>query len=141
MKKYELLYKNEPTVVSQLAISDKAYRACIDGMRMAASSTFGTAYKYFGDYPIAVCAKTGTAEHGMGGSDNASFVIFAPADDPQIAITIYLEKGAQGGNLGQIARPILDAYFSRSGVIDTVPGENELGENKRLLQNLLKEEE
>lgn len=123
----ELLYKNEPTVVSQLAISDKAYQACIDGMRMAASSTFGTAYKYFGDYPIAVCAKTGTAEHGMGGSDNASFVIFAPADDPQIAITIYLEKGAQGGNLGKIARPILDAYFSRSGVIDTVPGENELG--------------
>jgi len=122
----QLLYENTPTIASQLEISDKAYQACIDGMRMATNSTIGTSYSLFYDYPIPVCAKTGTAEHGSGGSDNASFVIFAPADDPQIAITIYLEKGAQGGNLGNIAKPILDAYFSASGSIDTVPGENEL---------------
>ncbi len=121
-----LIYENVPTVVSQLDISDKAYQACIDGMKMAANSTIGTAYSMFYDYPIAVCAKTGTAEHGSGGSDNASFVIFAPANDPQIAITIYLEKGAQGGNLGKIARPILDAYFSASGAVDTYPPENVL---------------
>ena len=122
----ELLFENEPTVTSQLEISDKAYQACIEGMKMAANSTIGTSYSLFYNYPIAVCAKTGTAEHGSGGSDNASFVIFAPADDPQIAITIYVEKGAQGGNLGNIAKPILDAFFSASGAIDTVPAENEL---------------
>ncbi len=122
----QLLFENTPQIASQIAISDKAYQACIDGMKMAASSAIGTSYSLFYDYPVSVCAKTGTAEHGSGGSDNASFVIFAPADDPQIAITIYLEKGAQGGNLGKIAKPILDAYFSASGAIDTIPGENEL---------------
>ncbi len=123
----QLLYESKPTVASQLEISDKAYNAYIEGMRMAASSTIGTSYGQFYDYPIPVCTKTGTAEHGSGGSDNASFVIFAPAYDPQIAITIYLEKGAQGGNLGNIAKPILDAYFSESGSVDTLPGENKMG--------------
>ncbi len=122
----ELLFENEPTILSQLTISDKAYKACIDGMRLATTSKSGTSYTLFHDYPIAVCAKTGTAEHGSGGSDNASFVIFAPADDPQIAITIFVEKGAQGGNLGNIAKPILDAYFSATAAIDTVPAENEM---------------
>ena len=122
----ELLFENTPTVASRLAISDEAYQACIDGMNLATKSASGTSYALFHDYPIAVCAKTGTAEHGSGGSDNASFVIFAPANDPQIAITVYVEKGAQGGNLGNIAKPILDAYFSSTGAIDTFPKENTL---------------
>ena len=65
-------------------------------------------------YDVAVCAKTGTAQHGSGGSDNASFVLYAPADDPEIAIAVYVEKGAQGGTLGTIARDILTAYFSEA---------------------------
>ena len=54
---------------------------------------------YMENYPVAVCAKTGTAEHGSAGSDNASFVCYAPQDDPEIAIAVFVEKGAQGGNL------------------------------------------
>ena len=87
------------------------------------SAQTGTASTVFNGYPIPVCAKTGTAEHGGGGSDNGSFVLFAPANDPQIAIMVYVEKGAQGGNLGKIAKAILDYYFSSSGELDTVPSE------------------
>ena len=123
----ELLKDNKPTVESRLNISDEAYQACIDGMEMAVNSPNGTSYAKFHDYPVQVCAKTGTAEHGSGGSDNASFVIFAPADDPQIAIAIYVEKGAQGGNLGTIARKILDVYFASAEGMDLVPGENQIG--------------
>ena len=57
---------------------------------------------------------------------NASFVLYAPADDPEIAIAVYVEKGAQGGTLGTIARDILTAYFSEAGSTDTVPAENTL---------------
>lgn len=45
-------------------------------------------------------------------------------DDPEIAIMIYVEKGAQGGNLGKIAKAILDVYFSDNSAVDTVPLEN-----------------
>ncbi len=85
--------------------------------------TEGSARNYLWDYPIPVCAKTGTAQHGAGGSDNASLVVYAPADDPQIAIAIYVEKGAQGGNLGSIAVDIMDHYFSQETIYETYPGE------------------
>ncbi|MBP3413099.1 MAG: hypothetical protein J6K89_07540 [Oscillospiraceae bacterium] len=119
-----LLHENEPKVEAKLDMSEEAYRACVEGMNLATTWGMGTSYTLFHDYPVNVCAKTGTAEHGSGGSDNASFVIFAPAEDPEIAIAIYLEKGGQGGNLGKIAKSILDSYFSETGSVDTVPGEN-----------------
>ena len=120
----ELVLENQPVVASTLNISDEAYAAYSEGMREAVTS--GTAYSAFVGYDVAVCAKTGTAQHGSGGSDNASFVLYAPADDPEIAIAIYVEKGAQGGTLGTIARDILTAYFSEAGSTDTVPAENTL---------------
>ena len=122
----KLIEENRPTVASRLEISDLAYEACVEGMNMSTYIYNGTSNTVFSDYGMKVCAKTGTAEHGSGGSDNGSFVLFAPADDPVIAIAIYVEKGAQGGNLGNIAKAILDAYFSESNSVDTVPYENTL---------------
>ncbi len=120
----ELLFENTPTVLSKLNISDDAYAAYSDGMRQVVTASNGTSHATLGDYKIAVCAKTGTAEHGSGGSDHASYVLYAPADDPQIAIAIYVEKGALGGRLGNVARDVLDAYFSSVDAVDTVPAEN-----------------
>ena len=123
----ELLYEMKPETVSRLRATDEAWSVCWEGMRMAVSSPNGTANKVFGDYPVAVCAKTGTAQHGADVTDNASFVCYAPADDPQIAIAIYVEKGAQGGALGEIAKAVFDAYFVNAGGNDTVEAENTLG--------------
>lgn len=120
-----LVRENEPTVLSTLDISDDAYAAYTEGMRLAA--TAGSAAGTFATYSVPVCAKTGTAEHGSGGSDNASFVLYAPADDPQIAIAIYVEKGSSGSKLSGIAKTILDAYFSEASMVDTVPAENTVG--------------
>lgn len=117
----QLLEKVEPQVVSTYEISDTAYNAVLEGMRLAA--TEGSARTYLENYPVSVCAKTGTAQHGSGGSDNASLVVFAPMDDPQIAIAIYVEKGAQGGNLGSVAVDILDHYYSEETINETYPGE------------------
>ena len=120
----ELLYEMEPTVASRLEITDEAYEVYTAGMREAVTAPNGTANKVFGSYPVAVCAKTGTAQHGVAGSDHASFVCYAPADDPQVAIAIYVEKGAQGGSLGSIAKTIFDAYFATVAENDTVAPEN-----------------
>ena len=117
----KLVVDVQPEVVSEYEISDTAYEAVIEGMKLAANE--GTARTWFGDYSIQVCAKTGTAQHGSGGSDNASFMVFAPADDPVIAIVVYVEKGAQGGNLGSVAAKILDYYFSDDTLYETYPQE------------------
>ena len=116
----ELRYEMKPEVVSTLKATDEAWDVCRAGMRMAVSTVNGTANAVFGDYPVAVCAKTGTAQHGADASDNASYVCYAPMDDPQI----YVEKGAQGGALGNIAKDVFDAYFVNAGGNDTVAAEN-----------------
>ena len=116
-----LVYQNEPTVLSQWKMSDEAKDCISTGMQLVASK--GTAAKYLEDYPIKLACKTGTAQWGGSGSDHASFVLYAPADDPQIAISVYIEKGAQGGNLANVCIPILDAYFSASGKYETVQSE------------------
>lgn len=120
----ELLYESTPVVASQLNISDEAYAAYTEGMRLSVTWANGTSHYYLGDYDVAVCAKTGTAEHGGNGSDNAAYVLYAPADDPQIAIAVYVEKGTPGSRLAKVARAILDAYFSTSSNVDSVPAEN-----------------
>jgi len=125
----KLIKEHTPTVLSTYPISDDAMACVQDGMRMAVTDSDGTASKYLKDYPIAVCAKTGTAQHsdnGSAGSDNASFVCYAPADNPQIAIAVYVEKGAQGGNLAKAAIAVMDQYFQSSAAA-AVPAENTAG--------------
>ena len=118
----QVIREHEPTVASRLAISQDAIACVQEGMELAA--TEGTAATYLKDYPIKVCAKTGTAQHGDSGSDHASFVCYAPADDPEIAIAVYVEKGAQGGNLARVATAVMDVYFNRSQENDTIQQEN-----------------
>jgi peptidoglycan glycosyltransferase len=52
---------------------------------------------------VAVAGKTGTAERGDG-TNNAWFISFAPADDPDVAIAVVVESTTGQG--GQIAAPI-----------------------------------
>ena len=118
------LYESTPTVASTLEMNEYALLAYQEGMKMTASEAIGTAYSYLSDYDVTVACKTGTAQHGSGGSDNAAFVLYAPADDPEIAIAIYVEHGAQGGSLATIARSILDYYFATSEVSETITAEN-----------------
>lgn len=125
----ELIEEHTPTVLSEFEISDDALAAVDRGMRMTA--TIGTAEQYLLDYPITVACKTGTAQWqgttstgSFSGSDHASFVLYAPADDPEIAIAVYVERGSQGGNLANVCIPILDAYFSASAKYETVTTEN-----------------
>jgi penicillin-binding protein 2 len=113
-----------PTVLSTLEMNQYALLAYQEGMKLCASDTSGTAYSYFKDYDVAVAAKTGTAQQGSGGSDNASFLCYAPADDPEIAIAVYVEHGAQGGALAVIARSIMEHYFATKEVSENVAAEN-----------------
>ena len=125
----DLIEESKPVVASTLKISEKALAALDQGMRMTAS--IGTAEQYLKDYPIPIACKTGTAQWqgttstgSFSGSDHASFVLYAPADNPEIAISVYVERGSQGGNLANVCIPILDAYFSSSAKYETVATEN-----------------
>lgn len=60
-----------------------------------------------------VAGKTGSAEFETGKETHAWFVGYAPADDPQIAISVIVEEAGSGGRIAApIARAVFDAYFS-----------------------------
>lgn len=98
-----------------------------EGMRLC--STEGTAKNALKDYEIEVCSKTGTASHGSGGSDNGAFICYAPMDDPEIAIAIYVEHGASGSNFAHVAVEIMDYYFGTQDLAQEVIIENEFLED------------
>ena len=121
----KLLEESVPSIVSQLAISDDAYNAYSKGMYNVAHNKKGTADKYFLNYPIKVAAKTGTAQNGGNLPDNGAFICYAPFDDPQIAVAVYGEKAAHGGDLGPIVKAILDEYFEVGEAVDVTTYENQ----------------
>lgn len=84
------------------------------GMVAVTNSEDGTAVDAFKDFPFDVAGKTGTAEtgHELTESSNALFVCYAPADDPQIAVAVVVEKGVVGAWTATIARDVLMTYFN-----------------------------
>ena len=47
---------------------------------------------------VEICGKTGTAQNR--GQDHSAFIGFAPKDNPQIAIAVYVENGGWGADYG-----------------------------------------
>ena len=120
-----MLLESKPVLVDTLTINNEAYNTVKEGMYMVAHVEGGTAYSTFKNYPIEVCAKTGTAQHDIpGASDHGAFVCFAPKDDPQIAIAIYVEKAGHGSTLATIAKGMMDIYFEVGEIGDVNSYEN-----------------
>ena len=85
----------------------------------------GTAAATFSDFPIAVAAKTGTAENGSG-SNNGIFVAYAPADNPQIAVSVVVEHGLHGSSIAPVARAVFEEYFLHDTVESELYSKNSL---------------
>lgn len=100
---------SDPVQVSESGVSAKNQKIVKEAMRNVAQSEDGTAYSVFGDYPVAIAAKTGTAENA--GSDHTTFICYAPYDKPEVAIAVVLEHGVKGRYSMQVAKDLLDEYF------------------------------
>ena len=116
-------YSAEP--LDSINISEENLETVKEGIGLMASE--GSVAKYFKDLPVKVGAKTGTAQVGSATAEsNAVFVCFAPYDDPEIAISIVVERGGSGTELGAIAADIVSAYFGSENTNETVTTENTL---------------
>ena len=82
-------------------ISKASADAVAEGMKAAVAGGTSTAAQVPG---IEVAGKTGTAETGRQGVNTVSFICFAPADDPEVAVAVFVESQRSTG--GQTAAPI-----------------------------------
>ena len=107
----ETVEEIEPEVVVDMDLSDTAVSAIRDGMIRASGQNgySGTSGAYFGNYPISVASKTGTPE--TTGYPNGTYICYAPADDPQIAVAVVIENGYHGYWGAAVAKAIFDEYF------------------------------
>ena len=101
--------RTEPEVLSEATSADVA-ADLTEMMISVVANGSGRAAQLSG---VQVAGKTGTAENA--GADHNWFVGFAPADDPQIAVAVFVANGGgTGGDVSApIARDVLAAYLER----------------------------
>ena len=111
-----VLEEYEPVELYDAGLSGDVLGVVQAGMQMVA--TEGTASNVFANYPVSIAAKTGTAEtSSVPDTDpdytepNLSFICYAPADDPEIAVAVMIEQGNTGNYAKNVAKDILDQYF------------------------------
>ncbi|MFI3252992.1 MAG: penicillin-binding transpeptidase domain-containing protein [Eubacteriales bacterium] len=77
---------------------------------------------------ISVGGKTGTAQltGTATASANAVFVCYAPVENPEIALTLVVEKGGSGGKVASMAAEILEYYFTNQENREDMTKENVL---------------
>lgn len=82
-----------------------------EGMRRVVHEAGGTA-KNARLKDVTICGKTGTAENPHG-QDHAVFICFAPMEDPQIAMAVYVENSGFGGTwAAPIASLLIEQYLT-----------------------------
>lgn len=118
-----VLYQAVPTVVEQIEAADETWDAIREGMiRSCYNDSFGrgTSYGTWGStrgktwsmygVDILVAGKTGSPQRGDG-LVNSCFICYAPAEDPEIAVAVIIEKGYEGDRAAPVARAMLEEYF------------------------------
>ena len=86
------------------------YETVVQGMRAAVTGGTCRAANIPG---LDVCGKTGTAQNR--GKDHSAFMGFAPMDNPQIAVAVYVENGGWGATYGvPIGALIMEKYLKGS---------------------------
>lgn len=86
----------------------------VEGMYRAVHEAGGTASIARID-GIEMCGKTGTAQNSQG-RDHSTFMCFAPRENPEIAVSVYIENGGFGAT---IAAPIASLIVEKH-LTDTV---------------------
>ena len=116
------VYSSVPQVMDTLEVDASVISTVKQGMQSVTQE--GTASAYFKDYPVNVGGKTGTAQ--TTGADNSVLILFAPYEDPEIAVSIVIEHGEKSISTGPIAKAIMDEYFFGSSEPEDDSNPNEL---------------
>ena len=120
----------EPAYKRPIVLKDESHWQVVkQGMEDVNMGAKGSARRAFADAPYTSAGKTGTAqvvnlaedaeyvaeEIAEKYRDNAMYVGYAPADDPQVVISVALENviGGGGSVAAPAAREMLDSWYQR----------------------------
>ena len=104
------IYRTKITV----PIDKKHFVPVVDGMEKA---VLGGTARIAQIKDIPVCGKTGTSQNPHG-KDHSVFFAFAPKDNPQIAIAVYVEHGIWGNSYAAPIASLMIEKYLKDGEID-----------------------
>ena len=117
----------------ELPLDDTALSEVRAGLEAVTTSGEGTATSAFAGYPMdqyPVAGKTGTAQIGSvdSGKNFAWFMSYAPVDDPDYVIAVFIEKAGHGGeSAAPVARQIFEGIFGIDEATDVQLGQDVSG--------------
>ncbi|OGZ97908.1 MAG: penicillin-binding protein 2 [Candidatus Sungbacteria bacterium RIFCSPLOWO2_02_FULL_54_10] len=120
--------KREPRAIRDHLVRPDVFAEIAKGMQ--GTVTYGTA-RLLQEVPVAVAAKTGTAQSAPGKLPHAWVIAYAPAEKPEIAVAVMVEYAGEGATVAvPITNEILKWYFSHrdhgskipQAVVATTPG-------------------
>ena len=117
----EIVYDQDSKILRELDYNDRLFEILHEGMQEVTMSSYGTARSTFREFPINVAGKTGTAQTGTEDVSHGWFGGFAPTEDPEIAVLVFLENGSSSAYTLPIAGDIIKEYFG----IEIQPEEKE----------------
>jgi len=102
----------EPQKLGRLPIRSETLSAIQEGLLGAATGPRGTATNALKGMEVAVAGKTGTAET-PDDDPHAWFAGYAPADAPQIAVSVLVENGGEGSQVAApLFRQVVETFFA-----------------------------
>jgi penicillin-binding protein 2 len=95
-------------------IDKEHFEPVIEGMSMVVQGGEGATARWVKIPDIEICGKTGTVQNPHG-ENHSVFIGFAPKDDPQIAIAVYVENAGYGSVwAAPIASLMIEKYLTGS---------------------------
>ena len=109
----EVILDKQPTIANVIEGGDEYFRAIRTGMEgLGAVENDGEAAKVLSQCRYPIAAKTGTSQRtDLDVENNAWLVAYAPTNNPQIAIAVYIQNGYAGAQASEAVRTIIEAYL------------------------------
>ena len=99
----------EPKIIRENFIDEENMKWIQQGMRENVISGSGIS---LADLPVQAAGKTGTAQYYGNQKTHAWYTVYAPYDDPEIAMAIIVEGGGEGHTAAvPVAKEVLRWYF------------------------------
>jgi penicillin-binding protein 2 len=117
---------------TSVGVDPVALRIVQQGLWQATHSTLGTSYGVFGNFPVSIAGKTGTAEKliTMPGYSHplelsqSWWCGYGPTGSPNLVVCAVIENGGHGGSAAAPASlKVFEKYFGRQGITTAHPSD------------------
>ena len=122
-----------PVIANQINTDPRYFAAIKTGMENVTSTqNEGTAAEQFAHAKYPIAAKTGTAQRtNLDVENNSWLVCYAPKEDPQIVVVVYIQNGYAGARSAPAAIKTIEYYLDNlleSSESSAAPVDNTLGD-------------